>query len=256
MEPSTIVGLIIAIIALGVGMVMKGVALHALLVPAAYLIILGGTAAAVFNAFPMRDLKAFPKLLKKVLFGQKLMKEEEVMELFLHYASIARRDGLLALEPHASDMQDPFIKKGLMMIIDGREPDFVENVMDQDIALMEERHHGFASIFSQAGGYAPTLGVLGAVIGLIAALGNLNDIEKLGHSIAAAFIATLLGIFMGYVICHPFCNKLKRMSHHEAELKKIVFAGIMSLQAGDSASTMQDKLAVFLQAHERKTPEI
>ncbi|TCK62546.1 flagellar motor stator protein MotA [Seleniivibrio woodruffii] len=255
MELSTIIGMVVAIVALGVGFVMKGVALHALVVPAAYLIIFGGTAAAILNAFPLRDLKAFPKLMGKIFKGQKLMGEEEVIELFCHYASIARRDGLLALEPHAADMKDPFIKKGLMMIIDGREPDFVETVLDQDIHLMEERHHGFAFIFSQAGGYAPTLGVLGAVVGLIAALGNLSDIEKLGHSIAAAFIATLLGIFVGYVLCHPFCNKLKRMSHHEAEIKKIVFAGIMSLQAGDSVSTMEDKLSVFLQAHERKIKE-
>lgn len=255
MEPSTIIGMVVAFAALGVGFVMKGVALHALVVPAAYLIIFGGTAAAILNAFPLKDLKAFPALMKMIFVGQKLPHEEEIIELFCKFASVSRRDGLLALEPYASDTEDPFIKKALMMIIDGREPEFVENVLEQDIHLMEERHQAKASIFSQAGAYAPTLGVLGAVVGLIAALGNLSDIEKLGHSIAAAFIATLLGIFVGYVLCHPFCNKLKRMSKQEIEIKQIIFTGIMGLQSGDSATTMMDKLSVFLPSKERKIRE-
>lgn len=255
MELSTIVGMIIAIVSLGVGMVLKGVALHSLMVPAAYLIILGGTVASVVNAFPFRDLKAFPALFGKVFKGQKLQSEEDIIEMFSNFASIARRDGLLALEPHAAEMKDPFIKKALMMIIDGREPEFVENVLEQDIHLMEERHQGKASMFAQAGGYAPTLGVLGAVFGLIAALGNLNDIEKLGHAIAAAFIATILGIFTGYVLYNPFANKLKRMSKEEAELKNMIFAGVMALQSGDSVSTMEDKLSVFLPSKKRKIRE-
>lgn len=255
MELSTIVGMIIAIASLGIGMVLKGVALHSLLIPAAYLIILGGTVASVVNAFPFKDLKKVPALLGKIFKGQKLQSEEEIIELFCSYASVARRDGLLALEPIASEMKDPFIKKALMMIIDGREPEFVENVLDQDIHLMEERHSGYATIFTQAGGYAPTLGVLGAVFGLIAALGNLNDTEKLGHAIAAAFIATILGIFTGYVLYLPFANKLKRMSKHEAELKQMIFAGVMALQSGDSVSTMEDKLSVFLPSKKRKIRE-
>ena len=106
-------------------------------------------------------------------------------------------------------------------------------------------------MFTQAGTYAPTLGVLGAVIGLIAALGNLADIDKLGHAIAAAFVATLLGIFTGYVLWHPFANKLKIMSNKEAEIRKMMVEGILSLQAGDSPTAIEAKLMVFIPANER-----
>lgn len=107
-------------------------------------------------------------------------------------------------------------------------------------------------MFTQAGTYAPTLGVLGAVVGLIAALGNLNDIEKLGHSIAAAFIATILGIFTGYVLWLPFANKLKIMSEEEIGLKRMVIEGILSLQAGDSPTAIEAKLMVFIPQSQRE----
>ena len=107
-------------------------------------------------------------------------------------------------------------------------------------------------MFTQAGTYAPTLGVLGAVVGLIAALGNLNDIEKLGHSIAAAFIATILGIFTGYVLWLPFANKLKVMSEEEIGLKRMVIEGILSLQAGDSPTAIEAKLMVFIPQTQRE----
>ena len=107
-------------------------------------------------------------------------------------------------------------------------------------------------MFTQAGTYAPTLGVLGAVVGLIAALGNLNDIDKLGHSIAAAFVATILGIFTGYVLWHPFANKLKIISEHEVSQKRMIIEGILSLQAGDSPTAIEAKLMVFIPQTERE----
>ncbi len=117
---------------------------------------------------------------------------------------------------------------------------------------MEQRHTENMSIFTQAGTYAPTLGVLGAVVGLIAALGNLNDIDKLGHSIAAAFIATLLGIFTGYVLWLPFANKLKVLSQLEVAQKRMIIEGILSLQAGDSPTAIEAKLMVFIPQSERE----
>ena len=118
---------------------------------------------------------------------------------------------------------------------------------------MEERHRSGAMVFAQCGMYAPTLGVLGAVIGLIAALGNLSDIDQLGHSIAAAFVATLLGIFTGYVLWHPFANKLKQISQAEAEVKKMVMEGALALQSGASSIAMEAKLQAFIPPSERKS---
>lgn len=137
------------------------------------------------------------------------------------------------------------------MVIDGMDPEFVSDVLDAELQVMEQRHAEGMSIFTQAGTYAPTLGVLGAVVGLIAALGNLKDIDKLGHSIAAAFIATLLGIFTGYVIWLPIANKLKTMSQMEVAQKRMIIEGILSLQAGDSPTAIEAKLKVFIPQTER-----
>jgi len=239
-------------VAVAAGMVLKGASLTALINPAAFMIILVGTAACLFNAFPLAQVKQFPKLLKMLFKRPALMPRAEVLHLFVDLSRLARREGLLALEPRLEGVGDPFLRSGLNMVIDGLDPDLVVDVLGLDIQQMEERHRAGALIFSQAGMYAPTLGVLGAVVGLVAALGNLDDIEQLGHSIAAAFIATLLGIFTGYVLWHPFANKLKILSREEAELKRMMLEGVLSLQAGDNPATVEAKLKVFVPQRERE----
>jgi len=252
MEKSTIIGLTIGVIAIGLGMVLKGAPLVNLFNnPAAYLIIFGGTIAAIFNAFQMSEIKKIPTLFKILFSSQKLPDKKELIKQFMGWAQIARREGLLALENSLDEIDDPFLKNGLKMVVDGREIDFVRDALDQEIEAMEARHAIGAQIFSQAGTYAPTLGVLGAVIGLIAALGNMSDIDKLGHAIAAAFIATLLGIFTGYVLWHPFANKLRQMSKKEVEIKQMMVEGILSIQAGISPANIEEKLLVYIPAHER-----
>ena len=197
-------------------------------------------------------MKNFPKLIKKTFQAPPAQEKAELLKLFIELSQIARREGILALESKVQDIQDPFFKTGLSMVIDGMDPDFVSDVLDAELAVMQERHAEGRSMFTQAGTYAPTLGVLGAVVGLIAALGNLNDIEKLGHSIAAAFIATILGIFTGYVLWLPFANKLKVMSEEEIGLKRMVIEGILSLQAGDSPTAIEAKLMVFIPQTQRE----
>jgi chemotaxis protein MotA len=174
-----------------------------------------------------------------------------MLKMFVELSQTARREGILALESRVEEVPDVFLRTGLSMVIDGLDPDFVGDVLEAEIQGMEERHRLGALIFSQAGSYAPTLGVLGAVVGLIAALGNLNDVDALGHSIAAAFVATLLGIFTGYVIWHPFSNKLKIMSKKEVDIRKMMVEGILSLQAGDSPTAIEAKLKVFISQTER-----
>jgi chemotaxis protein MotA len=252
MEKSTVIGIVLGFIAVGVGMVIKGANLMTLINPAAFLIIFVGTAASLFIGFPMSEIKAFPKLMKIVFSEQKLIPKKDVIDMFSEWAAITRREGLLALESRVEEINDDFLKGGMRMIIDGNDQDFVRDVLMEDIAAMEERHKTGALIFSQAGTYAPTLGVLGAVVGLIAALGNLADIEALGHSIAAAFVATLLGIFSGYVLWHPIANKLKRMSKKEVEIRMMMVEGLLSIQSGVSTIAISQKLTVFLSPGERK----
>lgn len=251
MELTTVIGTSLGIVAVLVGMALKGASPLALINPAAFMIILVGTAAAVLNAFPLEIVKKFPTLCKKLTKKVEFMPKIEMLKMFVELSQTARREGILALESRVEEISDPFLKSGLSMVIDGLDPDFVGDVLDAEIQGMEERHRIGALIFTQAGTYAPTLGVLGAVIGLIAALGNLDDIEKLGHSIAAAFVATLLGIFTGYVIWFPFANKLKMMSKQEVDVKKMMVEGILSLQAGDSPTAIEAKLMAFLPRGDR-----
>ena len=252
MEKSTVIGIVLGFVSIFVGMVLKGAPISSLNNPAAFLIIIGGTFACLFIGFKMEQMKNFPKLIKKTFQAPPAQEKAELLKLFIELSQIARREGILALESKVQDIQDPFFKTGLSMVIDGMDPDFVSDVLDAELAVMQERHAEGRSMFTQAGTYAPTLGVLGAVVGLIAALGNLNDIEKLGHSIAAAFIATILGIFTGYVLWLPFANKLKVMSEEEIGLKRMVIEGILSLQAGDSPTAIEAKLMIFIPQTQRE----
>lgn len=251
METSTVVGLIMGLISIFVGMVIKGAPLSALNNPAAFLIIICGTFSCLFTGFPMENMKNFPTLLKKTLQKPPLQDRTELVNLFIELSQLARREGILALEGRVQDIQDPFLRSGLGMVIDGMDPDFVSDVMDAELTIMQARHMEGRSMFKQAGTYAPTLGVLGAVVGLIAALGNMNDIDKLGHAIAAAFVATILGIYTGYVLWLPFENKLKVFSEMEISQKRMIIEGILSLQAGDSPTAIEAKLMVFIPQSER-----
>lgn len=251
MEKSTGIGIILALVALLVGMVLKGAHLTSLLNAAAFLIIILGTIAAIFIAFPMSDLKKVPKLFVILFKQQKLLDKKELIQMFVEWVTITRREGLLALESKVDEIDDNFLRGGMRMIIDGSDQELVHDVLMEEVSAMEERHRTGALIFTQAGTYAPTLGVLGAVVGLIAALSNLNQVEQLGHLISAAFVATLLGIFTGYVLWHPFANKLKQISKKEVELKIMMVEGLLSIQSGISAIAIEQKLSVYLAPSER-----
>lgn len=251
MEKSTLIGIILGVLAVSVGMVLKGASLLSLWNPAAFMIIFVGTAASLFVGFPMAEIKRFPRLVKLVFTEQKLLQKAELVFIFVNLSTMARREGILALERQLETIDDDFLRNGMQMVVDGSDVDFVKSVMMEEIYATEDRHRSGALIFSQAGTYAPTLGVLGAVVGLIAALGNLSDIEKLGHSIAAAFVATLLGIFTGYVLWHPIANKLKRLSKKEIEIKHMIVEGVLAIQAGYSPMAVEQMLMVYLSETER-----
>ncbi|MFB6468256.1 flagellar motor stator protein MotA [Cytobacillus sp. Hz8] len=253
MDKTSIIGIILALIGIGYGMFLKGVSPTVVVTnPAAILIIIAGTAAAVTIAFPTNEIKKVPKLFAIVFKEQKLIPTTELIKMFSDWAQLARKEGLLALEVKTNEIEDEFLKNGLSLAVDGQSADYIRDVLTEEIDAMEERHQSGALIFSQAGTYAPTLGVLGAVVGLIAALGNMADTDTLGHAISAAFIATLLGIFTGYVLWHPFANKLKRKSKQEAKIKHMMIEGILSILEGEAPRVIEQKLASYLPANERK----
>ncbi len=251
LDKATVIGLILGLTAVLLGMYFKHVHFGVLLNPAAFFIIFVGTAGAVSIGFPGHELKRIPKLFGVLFKTKQSLKIVDLIPTFTNWANIARKEGLLALEAQLNDVDEPFLKNGLSLAIDGQSPEFIRDVMNEEIEAMEERHLAGAGIFSQAGTYAPTLGVLGAVVGLIAALGNMANIEALGEAIAAAFVATLLGIFTGYVLWHPFANKLKRKSKEESHVKRVMIEGVLSVLDGQSPTMLEQKLASYLPNYER-----
>lgn len=250
LDKTSIIGLVLGILAVGIGMIMKGVTFLALFNPAAILIILGGTAASVLIAFPTDTIKNIPQLFKVLFTEKEDVDIETLINMFTKWAEQTRREGLLSLEEQVNDIDDPFLLSGIQMAVDGQSPEFIRDVLQEKVHAMELRHEEGAQVFSQAGTYAPTLGVLGAVVGLIAALGSMENMDVLGAAISAAFIATLLGIFTGYVLWHPFANKLKEKSKREVKVKEVIIEGVLSITAGESPQVIKDKLCSYLSSRE------
>lgn len=250
MDRTTAIGVTLGIFVVGLGLYMKGVHLSALLNPAALLIIFAGTAAAVLIAFPASTIKTIPKLLQIIFTNVERQKKATIIQQFVHWAHLSRKEGILVLEREIEKTDDPFLKSGLRLVIDGQPPDFIRDVLLEKVRAMEERHETGADIFTQAGTYAPTLGVLGAVVGLIAALGNMEDMAVLGAAISAAFMATLFGIFSGYVLWHPFASKLRKKSAEEVLEKRMMIEGLLALTNGESPRTIEEKLSSYLSTEE------
>ncbi|WKA53927.1 flagellar motor stator protein MotA [Planococcus shixiaomingii] len=255
MDKTSGIGVILGFVVLIGGMILKGSSPIALYNPAALVIIMGGTVACILVAFPMNEVKKVPTLFKVIFTDLKLVPIKDMIPMFTEWAMVARKEGLLSLEARSEEVEDAFLKRGLKMVVDGQSQEQIRELMEEEIAAMEERHELGAKIFSQAGTYSPTLGVLGAVIGLVSALGHLDDIALLGKSISAAFIATLFGIFMGYVLWHPFANKLKRKSEQEVRTKLIMLEGLLAVQSGLPARVVEEKLMTYLPAKDRELDE-
>ena len=255
MDLFLIVGIIVGVLSVVVGMIVKGADVHVLLNPAAAIIIIIGTIAATANSFPKKEFLNIPKITGVLFRERKDGDPVQIIKDIIEMAQMARKEGLLSLEQKRVDMKNEYMKKGLGMVVDGIEQEYIRDVMTTEMESMEERHRAGAQVFTTAGGAAPTLGVLGAVIGLIGALGNLEDTEKLGHMIAAAFVATLYGIFTGYVLCHPFASRLKRKSAEELRLMNIILEGVLSIQAGENPKSIEMKLVGLLEPKERKAFE-
>lgn len=251
MDIFLIIGIIVGLFALLTGLFIKGVNAAILVNGEAIIVIIVGTIAAVMNSFTKSEFLNIPKLFG-VLFKDKAKEDPvEMINLIVDMAQSTRKNGLLSLEGRAQELQNKFMKKGIEMIVDGNEPEYIRQVLTDEIEAMEDRHKIGASVFSTAGGASPTLGVLGAVIGLIGALGNLEDTAKLGESISSAFIATLYGIFFGYVIWHPFASRLKRKSHEEVATMHIILEGILAIQEGKNPKAIQEKLSSMLKPKDR-----
>jgi len=245
-----LIGIVLGLVSVIVGMIVKGANVAVLINPAAAIIIFVGVAAAVVNSFPSSDIKRIPKIFGVLLRNKEYDLKTTITDI-VDLANKARRDGLLSLEGAIQNLEDPFLKKGLEMVVDGIAAEQIQEIMENEIYGIEDRHRIGASIFKTAGTSSPTLGVLGAVIGLIGGLGNLEDVESLGHMISAAFVATLYGIFFGYVLFIPFSARLTLKSEQEVQVMSIIVEGVLAIQAGQSPKSIEKKLYSLIEPNKR-----
>ncbi|MDR1472844.1 MAG: MotA/TolQ/ExbB proton channel family protein [Synergistaceae bacterium] len=255
MDVMGVVGIITGFAALLIGMYFKGVPYAALNNPAAFFIILVGTAGAVIIATPGGEIKRTGKLIK-VLFGQqRSLSATEAIDTLVTVAEMVRKEGILVMEKKLEEIPDPFMKLSFSIALSESNVQKLGDNLYAAIDAMKARHAAGAQIFTQAGMYAPTLGVLGAVLGLIAALSHMGDTDALGHAISAAFIATLLGIFTGYVLWHPFANRLKQKSKQEVFVKELICDGVLGIVEGENPAKLRERLMVSLPPLERERME-
>jgi len=248
MDRGTAIGLALAMISiLGAAVVEAGSStiLFALMNLPSAMIVFGGTIGALIVAFPLGRVTKLVKVLG-VAFRQEGAADRDLVNLFVRLAERARREGLLALETEASEIQDQSIKKGVLLVVDGTDPELVREIMELDVASMSERHEGNFAMFSAAGGFAPTMGIIGTVMGLVNVLSHLDNPSELGKSIATAFIATLYGVLSANVFWLPIGERLKQRNKEEVGRRTLAVEGVMAVQAGDNPRVVREKLEAFL----------
>lgn len=241
MDLTTIVGLVFGVAAILVGQVLEGGHISSLLQPTAALIVLGGTLGAVVLSFPGRGLKLAIKGLK-VAFSPDKQNAGEIVRTLSGMAAKARREGLVSLEKDAEALSDPFLRKGLRLAIDGMSAANIRLAMELEMTAQEHDAELPAKVFESAGGYSPTIGILGAVLGLIHVMSNLSDPSKLGAGIAVAFVATVYGVGFANLIALPLSTKLKARAHERMVTMEVITEGVAALADGDNPRNIEEKL--------------
>lgn len=246
MDISIIIFLIISFGSMVFAFILEGGHVAALLVGTAAIIVFGGTIGAVGVSFPIKSLKRVSGALK-IAFTDQSKDKAELIKYFVQVSQKTRQNGLLSLEGDLgrNDM-DPFIKKGLQGVVDGLEPSLIRNMLSLEVEMVNERHREAIAIFDAAGGYGPTMGIIGTVMGLVHVLGNLSDPDSLGPKIAVAFIATLYGVGSANLLWLPIASKLKALNRQELLEKELIIEAIISIQEGINPGTLGEKLGGFL----------
>lgn len=244
MDLSTIIGLISGIILVTWGIMDAG-KLSWFWSFSSLLIVVGGTIAAIFIAFPLKKVLSTMKVVKKA-FSNSTYEIATIINKIVSLANVARREGLLALEEAVEEIEDAFLQKGVMLIVDGTDPELVKNILETEIAFLEERHNEGKSIFDTMGTLAPAFGMIGTLIGLVAMLKQLDEPSTIGPSMAVALLTTLYGSLIANMLCIPIARKLKLKSREEILLKEIMIEGLLSIQAGENPRIIEEKLKAFL----------
>ena len=248
---ATLIGLALAAAGIIGGNWLEGGHLMALIQPTAALIVLGGTFGACFVQFPIAiiftSFKAAINAFKELQSDNK-----NVIREIIRIAYKARKEGVISLESDAQKMSDPFMKKALMMAMDGVDPKVLRDTMTLEISNIEEEYDHPIKFWQAAGGYAPTIGIIGAVLGLIHVMDNLSDPSKLGAGIAVAFVATIYGLVTANIFCLPVAGKLKMQSKSMLVAREIMLEGVISILEGENPRLIEDKLKSYLSYKEQQ----
>ncbi|MGH9067803.1 MAG: motility protein A [Acidimicrobiales bacterium] len=220
----------------------------------ALILVLGGTACLAVALGTFEDAKALPKVVKKALLGTPEDPTETIGRI-IEMAEVSRKEGLLHLEEFAGEDPDPFLRRGLELVVDGKDAETIRDVLDGELDALGSRHAQGARTLKQAGGFAPTLGIIGTVIGLVHVMTNLSSPQTLGPAIGAAFTTTLWGVLSANIIWHPMAAKLVRLSEIEVRTKEAIVDGLLAIHAGESPRTVETLLTSYLPARPaRRSP--
>lgn len=254
MDPITIIGLLMALGTTFGAMTMAGIDPMTIFFadPGSIILVFGGALGATLASNTMDDAVGAGKVLVKAVAAPKQPDRQETIETLLGFAETARKDGLLALESAAKEIEDPFLRKGIEMSVDGTDPEIVREVLETEIDSTKARHAAGAAFFTTAAGFSPAFGVAGTVIGLIDMLNNLNDPSALGPALAVAFATTLWGVFLANYLFQPIAQKLKRVSDLEIAGKHLLLEGVLAIQSGSSPRAVGDRLAAYLTAGQQE----
>ena len=250
MDIATILGMVIALGSILGGQVLEGGHVSSILQLTAFIIVIGGTVGAICIQNPLSVVIKAVGALSLALSGSRI-DNKGTIKLILDLANLSRKQGLLALEGKLKDIKDPFMKKGIQLIVDGTEPKVVHEILEIEVGHHEEQGVIAAKVWEAAGGYAPTVGILGAVLGLIHVMENLADPSKLGSGIAVAFVATIYGVGVANLFFLPIANKIKLKLKEEAGARNLIIMGLVGLAHGENPRLLQEKLESVLPHSER-----
>ena len=246
MDRASVMGIIFGIAAIVGGNLFEGGRLDSIMQLTAAVIVFGGTFGAVLLSFPLRDILKAISSLRDIFMDGKTNPETSVNSI-IQYSNIVRKKGLIALEPEISKIKDYFLRKALKLAVDGMGPKILKEAMEQENLTYEEERRRIARVFETAGGFAPTIGIIGAVLGLIQVMENLSDPSRLGSGIAVAFVATIYGVGSANLILLPISKKLLNKLNHELSVREIVLEGVVGIQSGINPYYLEERLRVFIE---------
>jgi chemotaxis protein MotA len=245
MDLVSLIGTILAFVVVIVGTILKGSSVGALWNPAAFVIVFLGTIAALLVQNQGKALKQALKMFSMVYKPPK-HQPSDLISRIVGWSEISRRQGLLGLEPQIESEDDTFVRKGLQLLVDGSEPDAIRGVLEVEVEAREHADLAAAKVYENAGIYSPTMGIIGAVMGLMAVMQNLADPSKLGHGIAAAFVATIYGVALANLLMLPMASRLKALVHKQTQMREILVEGLVSIAEGSNPRQIEAKLQGYL----------